>query len=102
VTQGLARFGAGVAGAASTLGSLAQAPAGGALRLPGDAAGAQGAAAVPAPLVQAPAVPQLTATPKPTPAGSGSGRTGAAVLGGLFAAAAGYTLGKRLLKRKRF
>ncbi|MBK6851672.1 MAG: hypothetical protein IPG93_08670 [Burkholderiales bacterium] len=96
--QGLARFGAGVTGAASTLGSLS---------LSGDAAGVLpvtpngSAAAVPTPTVQAPVVPQLTPTPKRAPADSGSGNKGAIVFGSLFAAAAGYTLGKRFLKKKR-
>jgi hypothetical protein len=73
VNLGLARFGAGVAGAASTLGSLTPAPT----------------------------LPPAAATPRQVPADPGFDHKAALVLGSLFAAAAGYSLSKRVLKKTR-
>ncbi|MEY2686121.1 MAG: hypothetical protein RL375_319, partial [Pseudomonadota bacterium] len=104
------RPGARVSGSASTLGSLTQVPAGGALSLPGQAATAltttpsggvaATADAAPAPTAQAPVVPQMKATPKPTPKEPDNGHKGAIVFGTLFAAAAGFALRKRITGKR--
>jgi hypothetical protein len=112
--QGLARLGAGVVtslpGVRLGNGTGVQVPGGEALRLPSDAANGlstspSGAVAAvttnPAPTAQAPAVAEVSATPTPkrSPDQGGSSHKGAIVIGGLFAAAAGFTLRKRLVRK---
>jgi hypothetical protein len=86
----------------------AQVVAGGVLGLPsgvvgtvtGSAGGTVSAGPGAARVADAPAAPQVTATPTHAPADSGSGHKGAIVLGTLFAAAAGYSLRRRFSRKQ--